>query len=140
MGIEDLWVTVECWKLPAIIIGYMYRHPKASAAVFEYIQDVFRSISMKNKTFSVLGDFIDKFLVIDSNISKILKSNLLTQVTDKPVRVTPPSSTLLNLVNTDKADTIPSCDVVPHEVTDHDLISIILGISKPKRSPVIRTF
>ncbi len=139
MGIEDLWITVQCRKLPAIIIGCMYRHPKASATAFEYIQEVFRLISMKNKTFFILGDFSDNLLG-DSKISKIIKSNKLTQIIDKPTRVTPTSSTLLDPVITNKPDTIYSCDVVPQEVADHDLISITVDICKPKRLLVIRTF
>ncbi len=76
--IEDLWITVQCRKLPAIIIGCMYRHPKASATAFEYIQDMFRLISMKNKTFFILGDFNDNLLVGNSKLSKIIQSNKLT--------------------------------------------------------------
>ena len=140
VGIEDLWVTVQCRKLPAIVIGCMYRHPKASATTFEYIQDVFKLISMKNKTFFILDDFNESLLVGNSKISKIIKTNKPIQVIDKPTRVTPTSSTLLNLIITNKPDTIYSCDVVPQEVADHDLISIAVDICKPKRSPVIRTF
>ena len=47
--IEDVWVTVQCRKLPAIIVGCMYRHPKALAASFEYIENVFRLLSVKKK-------------------------------------------------------------------------------------------
>ena len=131
---------VQCRKLPAIVIGCMYRHPKASATAFECIQDVFRLISMKNKTFFILGDFNENLLVGNSKMSKIIKSNKLTQVIDKPTRITPTSSTLLDLVITNKPDTIYSCDVVPQEVANHDLISIAVDICKPKRSPVIPTF
>ena len=36
-GVEDVWVQVQCRKLPAIIIiGCVYRHPKALAASFVY--------------------------------------------------------------------------------------------------------
>ena len=41
LGIEDIWITVQCHKLPAIVIGCMYRHPKALAVYFDYIEDVF---------------------------------------------------------------------------------------------------
>ena len=140
MSIKDLWITVQCRKLPAIIIGCIYRHPKASATTFDYIQDVFRLISMKNKTFLSLGDFNDNLLVSNNKISRIIKNNKLTQIIGKPTRITPTSSTLLDLVITNKPDTICSWDVIPHEIADHDLISVAIDVSKPKRSPVIRTF
>ena len=140
VDVEDVWISVQSRKLPAIIIGCMYRHPKASVTTFEYIQDVLRLIIMKNKTFFVLGDFNDNLLVSDSKVSKVINSNKLTQIIDKPTRVTATSSTLLDLAITNKPDTVLSHDVVPQEVADHDLISITVDIRKPKRSPVIKTF
>ena len=130
-GIEDLWITVQCRKLPAIIIGCIYRHPKASATTFDYIQDVFRLISMKNKTFLSLGDFNDNLLVSNNKISRIIKNNKLTQIIGKPTRITPTSSTLLDLVITNMPDTICSWDVVPQEIADHDLVSVAIDVSKP---------
>ncbi len=59
---------------------------------------------------------------------------------DKPTRVTPTASTLLDLAITNKPDAIHTCDVVLQVISDHDLNSIIVGLSKPKRHPVIRTF
>ncbi len=50
-GVEDLWVSVQYHMLPAIIIGCVYRHPKALAASFEYLQDVFSQICLCKKGF-----------------------------------------------------------------------------------------
>ena len=94
---------------------------------------------MKNKALFILGDFIDNVLAKDK-ISKIIENNKLTQMVDKPTGVTPTSSTLLYFVITNKPDIIHSCDVVQQEIPDHDLISITVDISKPKRQPVVRTF
>ncbi len=97
MGIEDVCVTVQCRKLSAIIIGCMYRHPKASATTCEYIEDVFRLISTKNKTCFILEDFND-YLLVSNGKTSIIKDNKLTQIIDKQTRVTPTSSTLLILL------------------------------------------
>ena len=95
---------------------------------------------MKNKALYIFGDLDDNVLVKDNKISKIIKNNKLTQMVDKPTRVTPTSSTLLNLVITNKPDVINFCDFVTQEIADHDLISITADISKSKRPPVVRTF
>ncbi len=108
-GIEDVWVTVQCRKLPAIIIGCIYRHPKAPVATFDYIQEIFRVVSLKNKALFILGDFNDNVLANDNKIIKIIKNNKLTQIIDKPTRVTPTSSTLLDLAITNKPDAIRAC-------------------------------
>ncbi len=48
-SIEDIWITVECRKLPAIVIGCMYQYPKAPVVTFSYIQNVLRLACMKKK-------------------------------------------------------------------------------------------
>ncbi len=118
----------------------MYRYPKVSATAFVYIEDVFRLISMKNKTLFIFEDFNDHLFVGNSKISNIIKSNKLTQIIDKPKGVTPTSLTLLDLVITNKTENIYFCDV-QQETADNDLIGIPVKIRKPKRSPgVIRIF
>lgn len=139
-GVEDVWVIVQCRKLPSFIIGCVYRHPKAPITSFNYIQDVFNIILLKNKALYVLGDFNDNLLAKDNKMTKIIKSSKLTQLVDKPTRITNTSSTLLDLAITNKPGAVLSCDVVPQEIADHDLTGITVDVSKPKKLPVIRTF
>lgn len=47
VGIEDVWITVQCRKLPAVIIGCVYRHPKAPVVSFDYIQEIFKTLFKK---------------------------------------------------------------------------------------------
>ena len=75
---------MQCPKLPAIIIGCIYRHPKAPVATFDYIQEIFRVVSLKNKALFILGDFNDNVLANDNKIIKIIKNNKFTQIIDKP--------------------------------------------------------
>lgn len=35
-NIEDIWISVQCRKLPAITVGCVYRHPKALAISYDY--------------------------------------------------------------------------------------------------------
>ena len=49
-GVEDVWVTVQCRKLPSFIIGCVYRHPKAPVISFNYIQDIFKLIVLAQTT------------------------------------------------------------------------------------------
>ncbi len=41
-GVQDVWLTIQCRKLPAIMVRCVYRHPKAPIASFNYIQDVLK--------------------------------------------------------------------------------------------------
>lgn len=49
-GVKDVWVKIQCRKLPSIIIGCIYRHPKAHSDSFDYIVDILRTMSMRNKS------------------------------------------------------------------------------------------
>ena len=131
---------MQCCKLPAFIVGCVYRHPKALAVSFEYIETIFRLLSVKNKSLFILGDFNDNLLLKDSRLSKLITNNNLTQIIDKPTRVTPTSATLLDLVITNKPDLILTHNIVPQIIADHDLVSVQVDISKPKRQPVTKTF
>lgn len=140
VGVEDVWVQVQCRKLPAIIIGCVYRHPKALAASFNYIQDVFRTVCLRNKSVFILGDFNDDLLLKGNSISKTINNNNLTQVIDKATRTTSTSSTLLDLIITNKPDIILSHDVVPLVIADHDLVSVVINVRKPRKRSVVKTF
>ncbi len=66
----------------------MYRHPKGLAVTFDCIEDVFRLLSVRGKAIFILGDFNDNLLLSNNKLGKIIK-NKLTQIIDRPTRVTP---------------------------------------------------
>ena len=139
-GIEDVWVSVQSHMFPAIIVGCVYRHPKAPATSFEYLQDVFMHLCVSKKLFCVLGDFNDDLLCKGNKLSGIIKNNKLTQMIDEPTRVTSTSATLLDLVVTNEPSYILEKSVVPQVIADHDLIGIKVNLRKPKREPLMKTF
>lgn len=139
-GVEDVWIKVQRKKFPSIIVGCMYRHPKALAASFDYIQDVFKQVCLQNKKVFILGDFNDDLLSKGNKVGKIIKNSSLTQVIDTPTRITSSTSTLLDLIITNTPQCIASNNVVPQVIADHDLISVTVKVSKPKRLPVTKTF
>ncbi len=140
LGVEDVWVTAQSKKWPSIIIGCIYRHPKAPAASFDYIQNALRAVILRKKNILVLGDVNDDLLSINNKLSRILKNNKPTQVIDKPTRVTRTSATLLDVAITNDNNIIATHDFLPQVIADHDLISVTVNVTKPKRQPVKRTF
>ena len=139
-GVEDVWITVQCRKLPAIIIGCVYRHPKVPSATFDYIQNILKTLCLKDKALFVLGDFNDNLFAKDNKMTKLIKSIKLTQLVNKPTRITHTSSTLLDLAITNKPSAMLSSDVVSQEIADHELTSITVDITKPKKLTVLKTF
>lgn len=55
-GVNDLWLTVQCRKLPSVIVGCMYRHPHSNSRSFDYVAHIFNCIRLRNKPFCELGD------------------------------------------------------------------------------------
>ena len=140
VGVEDVWVQIQCRKLPSMIIGCVYRHPKALTTSFDYIQQVFKVACLRGKSVFILGDFNDDMLIKGNKMTKIIRDNKLTQIIDKPTRTTSHSATLLDLIITNKPEAILSHEVVPQVVADHDLVSVVVNVRKPKKMPVIKTF
>ena len=140
VGVEDVWVQVQCRKLPSMIIGCVYRHPKALTSSFDYMQEVFKVVCLRGKSVFIMGDFNDNMLVKGNRMSKIIRDNKLTQIIDKPTRITSHSATLLDLIITNKPEMILSHEVVPHVIADHHLVSVVINVKKPRKIPVIKTF
>lgn len=88
VGVEDVWVQMQCRKLPAVVIGCVYRHPKALASSFDNIQEVFKVVCLRGKSVFILGDFKNDMLIKRSRISKIIKDNKLIEIIDKSTRRT----------------------------------------------------
>ncbi len=89
--------------------------------------------------FFMIGDLIDNFLSPSSKLSRIVTTSKLTQVIDKPTRVTPTSATFFDVVITNMPNIISDSYIIPGVVADHDLIGVFVDISKPKGQPVTKT-
>ncbi len=138
-GVEDVWLSIQCRKLPSVIVGSIYRHPKAPQETFDYLHEILRNMSLRNKGLYVLGDLNDDWLTSGNKLSAIIRANKLHQIIDKPTRVTPQSATLLDILITNRQHTIIHTDVTPSTIADHDQITATINITKPKRLPVTRT-
>ena len=139
-GVEDVWVAVQSSKFPSIIIGCLYRHPKSLSQTHDYISDIIKYVSLKDKPFYILGDFNDNILSDSSKMKQIISNAKLTQVISKPTRITPTSATLIDLIITNKSQSILHSDTIPCPVADHELISVTVNLKKPKRLPTVKTF
>ena len=74
---------------------YYYRlYVSAITVPSNYIEDVLILISERRKSIFILGDFNDNLLLNDDKLSRLIKNNRLTQIIDKPTRITLISATL----------------------------------------------
>ncbi len=97
-------------------------------------------MSVRKKFIFILGDFNENLLLGGNKFSSLIRNNKLTQIIDKPTRITSTSATLLALIITNNPDLVLNHDVVPQVIADHDFISVQINVKKPKRQPNVRTF
>ena len=138
--VEDIWLVIQSHKFPSFIVGCIYRHPHASQNSFNYLLEVFSHICLRQKPFLILGDMNDNLLFPDNKVGNIIHDLSLTQLLDKPTRITANSSTLIDLIITNKKDFVISCDVLPCSVADHELITATINVRKEKRAPCTKTY
>ena len=138
--VEDLWVVVQSHKFPSFILGCIYRHPHGLNESFDYLSDVISYMCLRNKPILILGHINDNLFSPENKIGHIIHTLNLTQVINKPTRITATSSTLLDLAITNKTNFIVHSDVVSCSVADHELITVTINVRKEKRLPSIKTF
>ena len=138
--VEDLWMTVQSKKFPSFILGCIYRHPHALDESFDYISDVFGSMSLRNKPLLILGDFNDNLFLPNNKMKNIMNIHHLSQLVTQPTRITATSSTLIDLIITNRPNFIINSEVLSYPVGDHEIITATINIRKEKRSPTIKTF
>lgn len=139
-GIEMKWLSIQHRKLPSIILGCVYRHPKAPAASFNYISESFKNMILRNKPIFIFGDFNDDLLKNDNKMNKLVSSLKLHQLINIPTRITPNSKSLIDLFITNKKEMVIHSDVIPSIVADHEAITVSVNLRKPKRLPIFKTF
>ena len=90
--------------------------------------------------FIILGDINDNLFDLISKLKCIVNNLKLTQIIDKPTRITATSATLLDVIITNTLDKVCEFNVSPCQISDHELISVRINLEKPKRQPEYKTF
>ncbi|XP_068205877.1 uncharacterized protein [Palaemon carinicauda] len=70
----------------------------------------------------------------------LIDSVKLDQLIDRPTRVTLNSSTLIDLFITNNKTMVTKLEILPGPIADHEAISILVNMKKPKHSPIYKTF
>lgn len=137
--VEDVWLQIQYRKNPSFIVGSLYRHPQGNKETFVYIDKILNAIIKRAKPFYALGDLNDNQLSNKkSSLRTIVNKNGLKQLIETPTRITETSETLLDVIITNKIETVSSCINVPCHIADHNIISLKVNTKKPRRQPTIQ--
>ena len=139
--IEAIFINVQLSKNPSFIVSTMYRHPQGKSETYTFINSVFNKMLKQNKTFYVLGDLNDNQLKNSkSPLKSIIYKNGLKQLIETPTRVTTTSSTLIDVIITNRRDSVLSLKNTPCSIADHNIITAFINVKKPKRAPITCTY
>ncbi len=132
----------------SFIVSTIYHPPSATIESFSQIECLLKNVDDNNKEIYLLGDLNCNLLDQSNSSAKHLHSIMqfyqLTQVIDKPTRITESSSTLLDVCSiTSCPEGIAFHDVIHMGVSDHSLIYVVRKINsylKPHASKKVENF
>ena len=102
--------------------------------------EVIREIQTKDKPVFVFGDINNDLLKPNTKLEQIVNENKLNQLIDRPTRITKDSSTLLDVLITNRTPMIKQFDVKPSPIADHEIVSASINLRKPKCQPAHKTY
>ena len=136
---ESLWIKVCLDKTKPIFLSVVYRPPskgsdlESTDQLCAYLKECDSKLPQIKEVF-ICGDFNCNMMsryALSSKIKDLCSSLSLKQLIEEPTRVTPHSSTLLDLIMTNSVN-ISKAGVIDPGVSDHSLIYVIRKFKRPK--------
>ena len=133
-------IEVVINKVKVAVVS-IYKSPSVEYKVYSLIFEALQALIMKYNHVVILGDLNIDFLKKDTTKYRYFKSQIvdplgLTQLIEKPTRVTKNSETLIDLILVSSPESVKFSDVTvcPFEV-DHDLVYMAYNFKKVKFKP-----
>ena len=139
---ESLWLKVSLKKTKPIFFAVVYRPPSKSSdldntdQLCTYLEQCVQKLPQQNEVF-ICGDFNCNMLTknaLASKINTVCSSLSFKQLIEEPTRVTPHSSTLLDLFLTNSQN-ISKTGVFDCGISDHSMIYVVRKLNRPKLKP-----
>ena len=149
-SLESLWLEIIFTKSKSVLIGCFYRPPVGSnylphnynALFNDHVEQI---VEKGRKEIIMLGDFNINYR--DKNCDKEFKSIVNTlgfsQLVDKATRITHTSSTLIDLILSNRPENISTISVFTTSFSDHDMVGCVRklnNIKYPMRSIKCRDY
>ena len=115
-GLEAIWIETKINK-EIIPIGSFYRQPSATVDYQDLIRQSFWNVNNTGLKFIAFGDFNSDFNFPSKHLVDILHMFQLHQLTNSDTRITPTSSTCIDLIITQTPQVIKSIE--PEICSDH---------------------
>ena len=123
------------------LVGYFYRPPETCRYLSESynfsVQSHLSDVLKESKEAIMLGDFNVSYknLYENTELKTTRTLNGFKQLIKKPTRITQTSSTLIDLIVTNRPLTISKTDVIASSLSNHDMIACIREVNSQKFAP-----
>ena len=139
-NIECLWLEIFPPKTKSYYLCVMYRPPDTSDYLPSNFNEVFTnmlSVATKDsKECILIGDVNVNFLNNDNKeFKKVLTLFGFKQLITKPTRYNENNATLIDIIASNNSVHIPSTEVIPMSLSDHEMIGFTRKLNNYKYTP-----
>lgn len=142
-ALELLCIEVRKPKSKPLLVATWYRPPNSSHDLFQNFEQFLKQVDDENKEIILTGDFNCNFLErtrsqVTSKLLDIMDIFQLQQHIKTPTRVTPTTSTLIDVILTHIGDNKTlETGVIPLGISDHSLVYLCRKLSLPRETPKV---
>ena len=142
-GFHQLWLQIQHKKMKSVLLCTTYRPPDCPVTcLVDYFTDNYTKALTLGKEVFVVGDLncnLLKSCPEGDALKDVCSSLNLTQLVKSPTRVTPQSSSLIDVIMASNTSLIVESGVVETHIGDHCLIYSVLKLKEPKPPPTYVT-
>ena len=141
--LELLWLEIKPKNETRIFVGTIYRQPNSPMSFFDSLEDNLDRVSALSERVLLLGDLNCNMLTTNSLSKRLNELEILIglkQLIQEPTRVTPNSSTLIDLILVSNSFGALQCGVQPIGFSDHSLVYTLTKTSANMFTPKISRF
>jgi hypothetical protein len=133
--IECLWIEVKLAGISPFLVGTFYRPPSVNKEYNEKIKTNIERAGLDNKQMYITGDFnIDYNNKVSNLITEIEELHGLTQIVKFPTRVTPSSSTSIDLILTTNPELHKNTEPLKIGWSDHYMVFTVIDFKTKNKN------
>ena len=127
--LELLWLEVKRVNSSSLFIGIVYRKPDANTSFFNTLEENIDRVMAVSNNVMILGDFNCNMITNNSlskKVNELCSFTQMEQIVKEPTRVTPHSSSLIDLILTSSTISTVQSGVQCIGFSDHSLVFTVL--------------
>ena len=131
-NVECIWIEIKCSMSSPLLLGYLYRHPDSTDQWVDNFVQMMDKVQLNNRNVLLQGDFNFNLLEPKPSWQSTFALFGLTQLVNKPTRISLQSTSLLDHIYTNNSSLFTNVDVPENSISDH-FPTICTWKSKPPK-------